>query len=294
MKFVLTGSLGNIGKPLATELAENNEVVVISSEKAKTPQIEAIGAAAAIGSVEDVDFLTQTFEGADIVFLLVPPKWDAEDWKEYIQQIGKNYAKAVQRSGVKKLIHLSSIGAHMATGAGPVSGIHRVENELNHLQGVDVLFLRPSFFYTNFLANINMIKQMNILGANYGERTILPLVHPRDIAAVAAEEFKKASFTGKSIRYIVSDERSVDEIARVIGAAIGKPELPWINFSDEDQLKGLLGAGLSQEVAVNYTEMGHGVATGEMISDLQHHLPIFSPTKLEDFAKEFAAAFLLS
>ena len=70
--------------------------------------------------------------------------------------------------------------------------------------------------------------------------------------------------------------------------------MPWINFSDEDQLKGLLGAGLSKEVAVNYTEMGHGVATGEMISDLQNHLPVFSPTKLEDFAKEFAAAFLSS
>ena len=292
MKYVLTGSLGNIGQPLATQLAaEGNEVTVITSSADRKAAIEALGAKAAIGSIEDVDFLTKTFTGADAVYLMVPPKWDAGDWKGYIEMIGNNYAAAVKASGVKKVVHLSSIGAHMATGAGPVSGIHRVEVSLNALEGVNVRHLRPAFFYTNLLANIPMIKQKNILGANYGEHSKVPMVHPKDIALVAAEELKNTGLEGKSNRYIVGDERVVDDLAKVLGTAIGKPELPWVNFSDDQQLQGFLGAGLSEEVASNYTEMGHALATGEMPSHMRKQRPAFSAIKLEDFAKEFAIVY---
>jgi uncharacterized protein YbjT (DUF2867 family) len=74
MKIIVTGSLGHIGKPLTQELAQNGHLVtVISSNPEKQRDIEALGAAAAIGSLEDVIFLTQTFTGADAVYTMVPP-----------------------------------------------------------------------------------------------------------------------------------------------------------------------------------------------------------------------------
>lgn len=291
MKYVITGSTGHISKPLSSQLIKaGNNVTIVTSNPDKVKEIEALGAKAAVGSIEDVGFLTKTFEGADAVYTMVPPKWDAADWKGYIHNMGKNYAQALKAAGVKKVVNLSSIGAHMPTGCGPVSGIHFVEKELNAIEGIDIKHLRPGFFYYNLMANIGLIKHAGIIGGNYGH-TPLVMVHPNDIAAVAAEELLGLKFTGLSIRYIASDERPTAEIAKVLGYVIGKPELPWVNFTNEESLNGMLSAGLSKEVAENYTEMGAAIASGEMFSDYHRHKPSLSAIKLEDFAKEFAAAY---
>jgi uncharacterized protein YbjT (DUF2867 family) len=294
MKYIVTGSLGHISKPLAEKLiAEGHSATVISSKPDKTPQIEALGATAAIGSVEDVGFLIKTFTGADAVYTMVPPTSDAPDWKGFIHQIGKNYAEAIKASGVKKVVNLSSIGAHMPKGCGPVSGIHYVEVELNKLEDVDIVHLRPVYFYYNLLGNIGIIKHMGIIGGNYGDAT-LPMVHPNDIAAAAAQELLSLNFTGKSIRYIAGGEYKPAEIAKILGAAIGKPDLQWVDFKDEDTLGGMLQAGFSHEVASNYVEMGSAIRSGEMSAEYEKSKPAFSPTKLTDFAKEFAAIYAQS
>lgn len=291
MKIVITGSLGNISKPLTETLVKaGHTVTVISSNASRTDEIQALGADPAIGSVEDVNFLKEAFKGADVVYAMVPPNFGATKWKNWIAGIGQNYADAITANGIKKVLHLSSIGAHLEDGMGPVSGIHRVEEIYNKLEGVAVKHLRPGYFYTNFYANVGMIKHAGIIGSNWGADTLMILVHPADIAAAAAEELQ-SDFNGKSIRYIASDERSAGDIAKVLGAAIGKPELPWVEFSDDDNTGGMIGAGLPEEVAVNYTEMGVSLRTGKMFEDYLQHKPLLSKVKLEDFAQEFKAAF---
>jgi uncharacterized protein YbjT (DUF2867 family) len=293
MKFVVTGSLGNISKPLTEKLvAAGHSVTVISSKVEKVAPIEALGAKAAVGSVEDVAFLTKTFTGADAVYTMVPPNFGADDWKQYIADIGENYAEAIHGAGVKYVVNLSSMGAHMPKGCGPVSGLFFVEKALNGLDGVNVKHLRPGFFYPNFLANAGMVKHAGIMGGNYGESATLVIVHPDDIADVAAEELQSLSFKGKSVRYIVSDEKTTHEVATILGSAIGKPELPWVNFKDEDTLAGMLQAGVPEEVAKNYAEMGSAMRSGEMVSDYLKNKPAtFGKTKLEAFAPVFAAVY---
>jgi len=296
MKFVVTGSLGNISKPLAEKLiADGHSVTVVSSKAEKTTQIEALGAKAAIGSVEDITFLTKTFTGADAVYTMVPPHFGATDWKKYIAGIGENYAEAIHVAGVKYVVNLSSIGAHMSEGCGPVSGLFFVEKALNALDGVNVKHLRPGFFFGNLLANAGMAKHMGIIGGNYGENATMVMVHPNDIALVAAEEIEGLNFKAKSIRYIASDEKTTSEIASILGKAVGKPELPWINFSDEDTLAGMLQAGLPEEIARNYAEMGSAMRSGAMASDYLKNKPAaFGQTKLEALAPVFAAVYAQS
>jgi uncharacterized protein YbjT (DUF2867 family) len=291
MKYVITGSLGNIGKPLTTKLlAAGHDVTVVSSHADRTPQITALGAKAAVGTIEDVNFLTNTFKGADVIFTMVPPKWDAANWKAYIRQMGKNYADAIKAAGVKKVVNLSSTGAHMPDGCGPVSGLYGVEQTLDAI-GVDVRHIRPGFFYTNLLSNISMIKTAGIIGGNYGDNTKLVLVHPTEIAQAVSEEMQNPVFKGVSIRYVASDECTTNEIAATLGKAIGQPQLPWINFADADAQNGMLQSGLSLEVARNYVEMGVAVRNGEMFGDYFKHKPALGKVKLENFAQDFAAAF---
>lgn len=294
MKYVLTGGAGHITKPLAEKLLnDGHQVIIIGRNAENLKPLTDKGVKAAIGSVEDKAFLAETFKGADAVYTMVPPKWDAQDWKAWIGKIGQNYADAIKEAGVKHVVNLSSVGAHQPDGVGPVSGLHRVEEALNAAPGVSVKHLRPAYFYLNLLANIPMVKGMNILGANYGEadQTIL-MVHPRDIAAVAAEELESLSFSGHPVRYIVGDERALSEVAKTLGEAVGKPDLKWVNFSDADAANGMKGAGLSEEVAKNYAEMGAAMRTGTMDEDYRKHpVSSFAPTKLTDFAEEFAAAY---
>jgi uncharacterized protein YbjT (DUF2867 family) len=151
MKIIVTGSLGHISKPLTENLvAAGHEVTVISSDSKKVATIEALGATAAIGSVADIDFLTNTFTGADAVYAMVPPNFSTNEWKKFIAGIGSNYAEAIKKSGVKYVVNLSSIGADLPAGAGPISGMHFAEEELNKLDGVNVFHLRPGSFYSNF------------------------------------------------------------------------------------------------------------------------------------------------
>lgn len=292
MKFTITGSLGNISKPLVEILVKNGHAVtVISSNAQKVQDIEAPGAKAAIGSIADTTFLTNTFKDADAIYTMVPPDFKAINYRQHMTEVGKSILEAVKGSGVKRVVNLSSIGAHLSEGTGPITGLYEVEQMLNTLTGVMVKHLRPGFFYTNFFSNISMIKNMGIMGSNYEGKSELSMTHPRDIAEVAAQELQ-GSFEGKTHRYIVSDEQQISNVAKTLGAAIGKPELPWVPFSDADLFAGLTGAGLSKSIAELYVEMGHAIGKGILFEDFHQHKPeLIGKTKLSDFAKEFAAVY---
>lgn len=293
MKIIVTGSLGHISKLVAEKLiASKHNVTVISSNAERKPDIEALGATAAIGSVSDLAFLTETFKGADAVYTMVPPTFAAADWKAHIAGIGKLYAKAITAAGVKNVVNLSSIGAHMPDGCGPVSGLYHVEQALNALDGVNVKHLRPGFFYYNFFANIGMIKHMGFIGGNYGEGAKLVIADTSDIAEAAANELANLNFTGKSVRYIVSDEKTTNEVAEILGKAIGKPDLKWVNFSDADTIGGMLQNGIPDDVAKNYAEMGAAMRSGNMAAEYKvSRTATFGKTNLEAFAPVFAAAY---
>lgn len=294
MKYVITGGAGHISKPLTEKLlAAGHTVTVIGRNAEHLQELVVKGARAAAGSVEDVQFLTDTFKGADAVYTMVPPNYAPADWKAWIGQIGTNYASAIQAAGVKYVVNLSSIGAHRTDGVGPVSGLHRAENALNQLQGVHIKHLRPAYFFANLLANVPLAKNAGIIGSNFGGNELkMVLTHTDDIANVAFEELSQLRFTGSSVRYIASDEKTTPEIAAAIGNAIGQPALPWITFSDADSLNGMVQAGLPQEIAKNYVEMGNAISSGIMFEDYwKHHPEKLEQVKLQDFAKTFAAVY---
>ncbi|RYF86548.1 MAG: NAD-dependent epimerase/dehydratase family protein, partial [Chitinophagaceae bacterium] len=158
MKYVLTGGAGHISKPLAeTLLSAGHDVTVIGRNAENLKSLTDKGAKAAIGNVEETDFLKQAFTGADAVYTMIPPQYAAGSLEDY-RRIAANYAEAVKATGVKYVVNLSSIGAHLPEGCGPVSGLFQSEEELNKLEDINVLHLRPGFFYINFFGNIGMVK----------------------------------------------------------------------------------------------------------------------------------------
>jgi len=299
MNIILTGSIGNIGKPLTRNLIQNGHTVtVISSQAERQPAIEALGAQAAIGSMQDASFLTRTFQGADIVYLMETldaaggDESDEEvDFISIISQIGLNYKQAIEQSGVKKVIHLSSIGAHMDKGNGFLVFHHNVEHILKQLPAeVSIKTLRPVGFYTNMFSFISTIKHKGAIISNYGGDQKEPWVSPLDIAAVIAEEIEQP-FEGRIIRYIASDEVSPNEIARALGDAIGKPDLQWKVISDEQLLNSWLSAGFNPQIAQGFIEMQANQGTGKLYEDYYRNQPVLGKVKLAEFARNFAAVY---
>ncbi len=221
---------------------------------------------------------------------MVPPHSNPVKWKNWIGSIGENYAAAIRANKIQYVVNLSSVGADLPDGCGPVSGLHKVEQALNSLQQSAVLHLRPSYFYPNLLANIGLIKTAGIMGSNFEVPDgRFPIVAPSDIAAVAAEALLQLKFSGHSVQYIASDETGTAAIAAAIGKAIDKPELAWVKFSDEQSYQGMIQAGLSEELVRNYVEMGAAIQNGSMLADYWQHRPAtLGQVKLADFAKTFA------
>jgi len=297
MKIILTGSLGNISKPLAIDLVKKgHSVTVISSKAERQAAIEAIGAKAAIGSMEDVDFLTTAFKGADVVYAMETLGAGAFfdhnlDVMAGITKIGDNYKQAIQQSGVKHVVHLSSIGAHTNKGNGLLAFHYNVENSLRELPAnVSIKFMRPVGFYYNMFAFIPTIKAQGAIFSNYGGDEKEPWVSPLDIAAVIAEEIEKP-FVGRTIRYVASDELSPNEVAKILGEAIGKPDLKWIAIPDEQLLNGMIGAGMNPQTAKGFVEMNESRRGGVLYQDYYQHKPVLGKVKLIDFAKDFAAVY---
>lgn len=297
MEIVVTGSLGNISKPLVLELVQKgHSVTVISSKNERQKEIEVLGAKAAIGVMENSDFLTAAFKGADVVYVMEALGHNSFfdhhlDLYAALNKIGNSYKQAIQQSGVKNVVHLSSIGAHTDKGTGILTFHYNVENILKQLPNdVFIKFMRPVGFYNNMFQFMQTIKSQDIIVSNYGGDEKEPWVSPLDIATVIAEEIEKP-FDGRKVRYIASDEVSPNETAGILGAAIGKPNLKWVVISDEQFLNGLLAAGMNPQIAKGFVEMNASRRNGVLYEDYYLNRPTLGTIKLKDFAKEFAAAY---
>ena len=297
MKIIVTGSLGNISKPLTKELVQKgHQVTVISSKPERQKDIEALGAKAAIGTMEDAGFLSATFKGADAVYVMetmgTSGFFDQNlDIIAAITRIGNNYKQAIEQSGVKRVVHLSSIGAHTDKGNGLLAFHYNVENILKQLpDDISITFMRPVGFYYNLLGFINTIKTQGIIATNYGGDSKKPWVSPLDIAAAVAEELV-TPFEGRKIRYVASDEISCNELASLLGAAIGKPDLKWVVIPDEQLLNGMLSTGMNPKVAAGLVEMNAGMNNGALYEDYYRNKPTLGKVKLAEYAKEFAVVY---
>jgi uncharacterized protein YbjT (DUF2867 family) len=293
MKFVVTGAAGHVSKPLTELLLEKgHDVTVVGRNRKNLEGLVRLGAKAAIGDMDDVPFLTETFKGADGLYLMLPPMWNSEDQKKQSIQYAQNFSTAIRATGVKNVVYLSSYGAHRLHDAGAISGCGLAEGALNKLETVNVLSLRAGYFYSNLLLSLDLVKTSGHMGNMFtipdGTFTV---VDTDDIARTAAEALDTLNFKGHSYRYVISDLTGTDEIAALIGKEIGVPDLRWIKFPAADMKRALLSFGFAEGAADSYVEMFARLDTGLLFEDIQKTKPKIAGTSIEEFARTWAAAY---
>jgi len=294
VNVVLTGSVGHITKPLAKLLVKDGcTVSIITTNGARRSEIESLGAAALVGSIEDRAFLTDSFAGADVVYFMIPPSYLSID---KTRRVTENAADAVRASGVKSLIFLSCVGAHLSSGTGIILSFHHAEQVFSSLEGISLTIIRPGYFYHNLTEfYLPMIKANGFLGNNYGGNDSLGLVHHLDVAEVIAEEVlaPAESTTTTRVRFVFSDYHTCNETTALLGASINQPDLEWRTFTDEELGQRLAAVGLPPPDVAATVEFGAALHNKVYTFDCgDAPADALGKTKLKDFVRdEFVSAF---
>lgn len=290
--IAVMGASGNTGRGVAEALlARGDKVRALARDAGKLAPLAARGAEVAAGDAADATFLTRAFTGAEAVYTLIPPDPRAPDFRAYQDRIGEATARALRDARVPRVVFLSSVGADVPSGNGPIAGLHAQEARLRAL-GVDVLMLRAGYFFENLHATLPLVKHQGINGGALGPDVRIPMIATRDIGAAAAAAIGGRDFTGVAIRELLGPrDLGMAEATRILGRAIGKPDLAYVQFPYEAFEAALVQAGLSQDLARLYGEMSRGFNEGRLRPVAPRSAASTTPTTLESFAEELAAAY---
>jgi uncharacterized protein YbjT (DUF2867 family) len=290
--YVITGATGKVGGGLAERLLKDGkQVKAIGRSDAKLAALAKQGALKSVGDAADAVFLAKNFAGAECVFLMVPPDMATPDVQGHYDRMGDALVKALKESGVKTAALLSSVGADIPKGNGPVAGLYRLEQKLNSVPGLDLLVARPGYFMENQYGNLGMIKHMGINGGALRGDLAFPQIATRDISEYLFQRLRKKDWKGHEIAPLLGPkDLSMDEATAVLGKAIGKPDLKYVQFPYPEALKGMVGAGLSQSIAESFVEMSKGFNEG--IIPIPKRSPAnTTPTTIEQFAQDFVRVY---
>lgn len=291
--YVIMGATGNIGGKLANILLDKNKKVrAVGRSAERLTSIVGRGGEAAVGDVGDPAFLTEAFKGTDGAFAMIPPAYTTPDFRTYYNEIGTHIVRAIQDSGVRHVVFLSSHGAHLPDKTGPIKGLRDVERKLSELKGVNVKILRPTFFMENLLSNVDLIRNMGIAGGGIKPDIKFAMIATKDIAQTASEYLIRRDFSGRTVRELLGErDVSMNEMARIFGKKIGKPDLKYVQFSAEEEKKGLMDYGMSEDFSDQMVELNQAINDGRIAVKLPRTSDNTTKTTIEEFADFFAQVY---
>jgi uncharacterized protein YbjT (DUF2867 family) len=250
------------------------------------------GAEPAVGDLLDVKFLGEAFKGAQAVFAMIPPNYGARDFRSYQNIVGNNIATAIDNARVTHVVNLSSQGADLPRGTGPILGLRDQEARLNDLREANVLHLRPTYFMENLLANIPLIHEKGIAGSAVRGDLRFAMIATRDIADRVVGHLLRRDFSGKSFRDLLGQrDLTMQEAFTIIGRRIGISDLRYVQFGYEEAARAMVGMGMSANVATLLVEMSRGLNAGLFAVNKPRDDENSTPTTIEEFAELFAAAY---
>jgi uncharacterized protein YbjT (DUF2867 family) len=288
--YVILGATGNTGSIIAdTLLLRRKKVRVVGRDAGRLQRFVRKGAEAFTGEMSDAVALTKAFRGARAAYLLLPPITSREDQERESDAI----AQAAKESGLRYAVYLSSYGAHVPEGTGPVTGLHSSEQKLNAIGGLNVLHLRAAYFMENNLAAISMIQEMGIFGHALLPDLKLPMIATPDVGDYAAQRLLDLDFSGKQTRELLGErDLSMTEATAVIARGIGNPDLRYEQFSYDQMQQALTQMGFSPKKAAVYIEMFEAINAGVLAAQEPRSRENSTSTSFETFVQDvFAPAY---
>ncbi len=291
--YVVLGASGHVGGTIAERLLDAKKKVRVAARGAeKLKGFGARGAEVVTGSIDDPAFLRRAFQGATAAFVLLPPNL-APGIRAWQDRTAAAIGDALEAAKVQRSVTLSSIGADRPGGNGPIAGLHVLEQRLDRVKGLAPLHLRPGYFLENHLNAIGMVKGMGALGGALRADLKMAQIATRDIGEAAARRLLALDWSARTVQELQGErDLTMSEAAAALGKAIGRPELEYVQFPYPDAEKGMVAAGLPQEMAALYVEMSKGFNDGHVKATQPRSAATTTPTSIERWAADvFAPAF---
>ena len=286
--YTVLGAAGNIGSVVTRTLLEKGEKVrVYGRHGGRLQAFAQKGAEAFVGDVTDSRALTKAFTGARAAFLMIPPAMRSPDYRAYQERATDAIFVAARNAGLPYAVNLSCVGAHVPARTGPILGLHFSEVKLNTIDRLNVLHLRPAYFFENLLPGISMIQMMGIFGGALKSDLTIPMIGTRDIGLYVAERLFKLDFTGKSSQELLGQrDLRMSEVVEVIAKALGKADLRYVQFPYDEVEKVLIQMGAPAKTAALFSEMFRAFNDGTVAPTETRSAKNTTPTSIENFVKE--------
>lgn len=291
--YAIMGATGQIGRVLTEELLKRGrEVRVLGRDRERLAALEAKGAKPYPVPFDQAAPLAEAFRGASAAFSLIPPSYGEDDFGGYQDRVGEAIVAALRKAGTTHVVNLSSVGAHLPEGTGPIKGLHRQEKRLEATAGLNVLHLRPNYFMENQLWAVPTIKSQGLNGSPLRGDLPIAMVATRDIGVKAAALLDRLDFRGSTVLEFVGPRPvTLSEVTTVLGRAIGKPDLRYIQFPYEEARKAMIASGMKAGIVDLFIEMQRAFNDGRVAPTQQLDPDHKGKTTIEEFARVFAEAY---
>jgi uncharacterized protein YbjT (DUF2867 family) len=286
--YVVTGATGNTGSVVANHLlAAGKEVRGIGRSAERLQALQRAGGEAFIADLTNGEALVEAFAGAEGVYVMIPPDPSRADFGAYQDAVTESIATALERARVKHAVTLSSIGADKTEKTGPVVGLHRMEQRVTGVSGLNVLHLRAGYFMENTLMQAAMIQTLGMAVGPLLPDLKIPMIATRDIGVAAAEALLRLDFNSHQTRELLgSRDITMSEVATIIGRAIKRPDLRYAMAPDDVIREGMVQMGMAADLVGLILEMAFAMNTGHMKALETRTARNTTPTSYESFVEQ--------
>ncbi len=259
--ITVMGATGHTGKRIAWQLLKaGHPVRALGRSAERLAELKDAGAEVMAGEPNDAAYLTKAFHGADVVYTLLPYDPSVADYMAQQADVGEAIVKAIRNSGVRRVVALSSVGAELASGNGPIASMHEQEVRLRAVSSVDVLILRAGAFFENLLPALYMIEQHGLVADGVDADVPVPMIASQDIADAALAALLDRDWHGVQVRELLGQrDISYGEATRILGEHLGRPDLPYVQLPYGEMAGMLQEAGFSADLAGLYAELAQGI-----------------------------------
>ncbi len=262
--FAIAGASGHTGGVIADLLlAQGHRPRLIARDAARVQPLLDRGATLALADLADPVALAAALDGVDGAFLLLPPNMSSGDFRAYQRRVSASILEAVARARPRHVVLLSSIGAELPTGTGPIAGLHPLETGLRGIPEVGCSFVRAAYFMENLPGSFGMLEQ-GVFPTFIGADLAIPMIATRDIGEVAAGLLLEgAPSEGPRIVELGGAPTRARDVAHTLSELLGREirvaELPVTRMAET-----LAGMGLPPDIAALYQEMSEAMVAGRI------------------------------
>lgn len=228
--FSITGITGQVGGAVARNLLDANRPVrAVVRDLHKGEAWAERGCEVVTADITDQAALTAAFEGAEAVFVLVPPNFDPSPGFAEARVIGAAVKSALEAARPGRVVYLSTIGAH-AKPSNLLTQHTIIEQALKPLS-MPVTFLRPAWFMENCRWDVAGARENGaILSFLQPLDKAFPMVASADIGRVAAELLQDMQIGPRVVElegpHRVTPHGIADAFAGLLGQSVKAEAVP--------------------------------------------------------------------